>query len=476
MHNRPALLTFFIILDATVLSSLGIIFPIVWPLAPLGLGLFFLGLTRIEKLRAVVASGLLYGFVTGCAGIIWFWDTLPLDWLFIHDPTVQVLSVAMTWAYISLALSTAVAIGSLPLWYVLRLPYWFLYVPFVWVAIEEGRSWMFAVFTYAPQSLFGAHFSPASIGYPLTEASYLLQFAYPFGMYGLSYVAALGAAVAVFSFTTSSKRARIMSVVLLAVVLLLPLVIRPTPIATTKEMKIALLSTTVQAGTNEGADTARLLLEQTLATNPDLLVMPEAVNLTELYGEGFKASTLLENHPDTMLVHTLYQDRSGTLVYETTEGVAATYRKMFLMPLGEYAPSFSGIFYNGIKDESLKTHINTLRFYYERGTTTTAIKYNGAVIGSLLCSEMLSPHLYSDLVTTYNPNILINLSNNSWFHESKVLHDKLLQVAKTQAVAHQRYLLVATNESPAYAIAPNGSVMAMTAWGTPEALFLDIPY
>ncbi len=476
MHNRPALLTFFIIVDATVLSSLGIIFPTVWPLAPLGLGLFFLGLTRIIKLRAVVASGLLYGFVTGCAGIIWFWDTLPLDWLFIHDPTVQVLSMAMTWAYISLALGTAVAIGSIPLWYVLRLPYWFLYVPFVWVAIEEGRSWMFAIFTYAPQSLFGAHFSPASIGYPLTEASYLLQFAYPFGMYGLSYVAALGAAVAVFSFTTPSKQARIMSVVLLAVVLLLPLVIRPTPIATTKEMKIALLSTTVQAGTNEGADTARLLLEQTLAANPDLLVMPEAVNLTELYGEAFEAGTLLKNHPDTMLAHTLYHDRSETLVYETREGVAATYRKMFLMPLGEYAPSFSSIFYNGLKDEGLKSYINAMRFVYVQGTTTSAVTYKDAVIGGLLCSEILSPHLYADLIKKHEPDFLLNLSNNSWFHESRVLHNKLLQVAKTQAVSNQKYLLVATNESPAYAIHPSGEVIDMTTWSTPEALFITVPY
>lgn len=175
MQSRTALHLFLLTLAAATTSTLGIMYAFLWWLAPVGLTLFFLALVRINHRLTAISAGFFYGFSTGGAGIIWFFDTLPLDWLFIFDPAVQVISLTMTWAYITLALGTAVAVGSIALWYLLRLPYHFLLVPFVWVLIEEGRGWMFSIFTYAPQSLLGGHFSAASIGYPLVESTYLLH-------------------------------------------------------------------------------------------------------------------------------------------------------------------------------------------------------------------------------------------------------------------------------------------------------------
>lgn len=297
-------------------------------------------------------------------------------------------------------------------------------------------------------------------------------------MYGLSFIAALFASVAVCAFSNAPRRTRVLSVLLLSVILALPLVIQPHERAREKSLRVALLGTDVQAGTNVGTDEARALLDQTLTTNPDLIVMPEAITLDELYGaeSGVTAHELLEGHPRTMLAYTMYQNHFQTLIYETEQGVAGTYKKMFLMPLGEYAPSFSDIFYKGIKDESLKAHILSMRFYYQRGTETSVTQHNDATLGGLLCSEVLSPHLYEDMAATKGADILLNLSNNSWFHHSPILHAKLLQVAKTHAVANHTYFLVAANASPAYAVDPNGRVIGMTNWKTTEALFVDIPY
>lgn len=480
MLARPAFQNLLLTLASATLSTLGIVYAPVWFLAPLGLAIFLYTLHRVEKLRAGIAAGFVYGSATGGGGIVWFFDTLPLDWLFIHDPLVQVLSLTMTWAYITLALGVAVALGSIALWYLVRAPYWFIFVPFLWLIIEEGRAWMFAVFTYAPQSLLGGHFSPAAIGYPLAESSYLLELAHPFGMYGLSFAAALFACVLAYLRTRGvTRRAQLVSLVVLFATCAAPLLIEPaSTVSEGRTLTVALLGTTVAAGSNARADEARALLERTIEDDPDLIVLPEAIMLEELYGieSGITGRALLAGHPGTMLAHTVYQDRAQTLLYETADGVTATYQKMFLMPLGEYAPAFSSIFYNGIKDEALKSHIQNMRFYYERGDAVATATHNGARLGGLLCSEVLSPHLYATLVNDHDADILLNLSNNSWFHDSRTLHTKLLQVAKTHAVATRKYFLVAANDSPAYALDPNGRVIGMTGWSEPETLTVEIPY
>ena len=111
----------------------------------------------------------------------------------------------------------------------------------------------------------------------------------------------------------------------------------------------------------------------------------------------------------------------------------------------------------------------------ERGTKVKAVPYKNAVIGSLLCSEILSPQLYRDLVKNQDANILINLSHTSWFNGSKSLFNKMKQMAKVHAVQNRTYFIQTSNGLPSFVLDYNGKTVMETNQGETKIIYIDIP-
>lgn len=484
------------------MAAAGIIFPGAWFLVLPGLaGYFWLLLHRVRTMPGAFASGLWFGFITGGAGIIWFWDTLPLDFLGIANLTAQRLGVGMTWAYIAFGLGLPVAAGSI----VLRqlranrlLPFW---AGLVWVAVEIGRMWMFALFTWAPKSLPGPHFSAAAAGYPLTENFWLLQLARPFGLDALNFFVALmaaGAAVAIpVHVQRRDRRNHVWMQVALAVIALAVCswLTKPQPAGSedTPRFRVAMITEYYDFGSDlyrgGAAITQTIASAASLIPPVDVIMLPEEISLTSIFwfkeeADSFVASVFGDR--EILLLHTRNdhyphdEDPDAPeikkLAYEsTTRGIIGRYKKQMLMPLGEYAPSFARIFYAVIGDPDIEAHLEDVDRIALEKKLPEAVAFRGVRLGGLLCSDLLSPGLYRHLVREENADVLFNLSNQFWFHGSLRLHHKSQQMARVHAARNRRPFLVANNMAPSYAFDASGRLLVESAWGESGVTVVEVP-
>jgi apolipoprotein N-acyltransferase len=243
---------FGLLLAASTGTSLGIVYPALWWMVFPGLALFFLLLrSHTGNSPGAALYGLIFGSATGGAATIWFLDTLPLSFLGIRDPGVQWLAVSMTWLYVAVSLGFPVMIGAVSIW-LIRASRWFpLLAASLWVLIEIGRMWSFAITTWGPGSLFGPHFSAASIGYPLTENLPLAQLAYPLGIDALNlFVGILAACISVAPSVVRhpANRAPFAATTTLGLILSIPsIVTAPSPSAhNERPLRFAIISENIE--------------------------------------------------------------------------------------------------------------------------------------------------------------------------------------------------------------------------------------
>jgi len=103
------------------------------------------------------------------------------------------------------------------------------------------------------------------------------------------------------------------------------------------------------------------------------------------------------------------------------------------------------------------------------------VSVHGVRIAGLLCSDIVSPYLYRKFVQEQKPDLLINLANHFWFHGSRTLHSKTLQMARVHAVQNRLPMIVANNVAPSFALDPAGRVIAQSSWGARGVLYVELP-
>lgn len=489
------------LLAASILTAAGMISPTLWFLSVAGLGTFFYLLhTRAQTLTAALGYGFIFGTITGGGGTIWFWDTLPLDFLGIQNQAVQVLAIGMTWLYVATSLGLPISLASALLWRLRRQRLYPLFAAIVWTVAELGRMWAFAITTWAPVSLLGPHFSAAAIGYPLTESHILLQLADPFGIHALNFIAALLAAL-LASLASSPPEHRVnrpwmIQLGLAALLCSVPCVasLREKTHRTQHPLRIAIIAEHLTEVRDVGIHAAvadELASAAAIQPPVDAVLLPEEFSLTSIFWSREEATTFLRQHfgdREVLILNTRNnrypaEEDNETLehkklVYDTTDGKElGRYIKQNLMPLGEYAPAFTKTFFSLIPDSELQLYIDDVS---TAPTATSrrelfAADYRGFTIGGLLCSDILSPELYRSLVRDRHADILVNLANQFWFHGSRTLYTKTLQIARVHAVQNRRPLLMANNTAPSFAIDSNGSIMASSNWGERGVLVVQAP-
>jgi apolipoprotein N-acyltransferase len=487
-----------LLLTAVGSASLGIVVPTLWFSVFVGLAVFF-ALLRAHTPRATVAAlyGLLFGCATGGAGTIWFWDTLPLSFLGISDPHVQRIAVGMTWGFVAISLGLPVMIGAVAIW-VLRASRWFpVITPILWVLTEIGRMWSFAITTWGTQSLFGPHFSSASIGYAITESSLLARLAYPFGIDALNlFVALVAACVAVAPALGRQREVRVPFALTFGCALLLFTASRSsisaTPPADPNKLRVAIISERIQDVRD--LSTHRLLTEtlaKVAAAKPpvDVIILPEEFSLTSIFWSKSEASKFLTTHfgeREVLILNTrnnVYPEDERNeeiepkkLVYDTTSrGEVGRYTKQMLMPLGEYAPAFTQTFFSLLDDPELHLYLQDVAAGPPHTDHLSVGEFHGVRLGGLLCSDMLSPHLYRSLARDHQADVLVNLSNHFWFHGSRALYWKTMQMARVHAIQNHAPLLVANNMAPSFALDSEGHRIAEASWGSRDVLYVDLP-
>lgn len=470
-----------------------------WFLAPLGLALFFGGLRApgVTALQALL-FGLLFGCITGAASTVWFLDTLPLTFLGIDTPWVQRVAVCMTWAYVAISLATPVPFGALVLWYFRHSPFFPLLAGVVWALVEVGRMWSFALTTYGPNSLFGPHFSAAAIGYTLTENNALLQLADPWGLDALNFsVAFVAGILAVIPNVWTSGWTRLASLgqgfaVVVLWLLCLPGKDEPKHSNEVTPLRFAIISENLDTVRDESTHSSvldELTSAASVEPHSDVILLPEEFSLTSIFWSKDDYRKFVERYVgmrDVLIVNSRNElfpadeknefPESKKLVYDSTfNGELGRYTKQMLMPLGEYAPSFTKTFFSVIPDEMLQSHINEVAVVSPTHSRVLSLgEFKGARLGGLLCSDLFSPYLYRSLARDHGAQVLINLANHFWFHGSRTLYWKTLQMARLHAVQNRLPFLLANNVAPSFALDASGKLISETRWGARGVMYVNL--
>lgn len=484
---------------SSLLASLGLVLPFVWPGALVGLALFFrLLFSRKTSLWRSALYGLVFGSATGAAAILWFWDVLPLDFLGISSRFVQLAAVGISWAYVSFSLGLPVTIFAALMCAFRGSSYFPAACATLWPITELGRMWSFSFATWAPHSLLGPHFSPAAFGYALAESSLLLQLADPWGLDALNFAIALGAGLlAVIPDLGRETRMRrpfaAQSLCLLALLACAVFAAQRDAPQPSTPLRVAVLCENLPEVRNQSSHAAAAdLLARVAAVRPpvDVVVMPEEIGLASVFLSRGQAEAFYRTHfgtRDVLIMNTRDDFFTGEergpsreykkLVYEgTTAGEIGRYAKHMLMPLGEYAPWAAKPVFSLLRDEDLQLHLEDMSTIPAQRQPLETVKFRGWRIGGLLCSDLLSPLLYRELAVRGQADVLVNLSNPFWFHGSQLLYSKTKQMAKVHAVQNRLPFLLANNTAPSFALDSSGRVVAESAWGKRDVLVLELPF
>lgn len=486
-RNRPTLL----IVSSGVLTAIGVAVSSCWFLVCVGLSLFFYSVWQASSLRRATLYGLLFGTLVSGGGVLWFFETLPLSWLAVPPGGTEYIFIGVVWLVALIALAIPFALVT-PLFFLLRKNLFLIPLSALLFGImEELRMWSFALIFSSGETVFGAHFSIPALGYALAENTYLLQLASIGGIAVLNVSVALIGGVLAFLLLQLKKEGPRKTYLELGVVLaccgvvvLLPLFLTYSEPTDTHKTPVALITTTTPAGVSKDPATILALIQKAINDTyaPTIITLPEGHGLANTISNPDARRAILDSlspNREILLISSNKVLREGKeyreLMYESsTRGVVGTHTKMFLVPVGEYFPPVLQAIFSLTPAEALHGYRAYLGTGGKSGDTLSAATIHNTTVGSLMCSEMLSPSFYRRLVREKGANLFVTISNNSWFHGSAILHEKLIAVAKVHAVTNRTYFLVTSNDAPSFAIDPRGVLIAHSEWNKETVLFVDV--
>lgn len=129
---------------------------------------------------------------------------------------------------------------------------------------------------------------------------------------------------------------------------------------------------------------------------------------------------------------------------------AAVYRKMHLVPFGEYVPLRRLLFFIAPLVESVSD--------FAPGTRVTMLPVAGHMASTAICYEVVYPHLIRQAVLE-GSELLTTVTNDAWYGESSAPHQHYA-LASMRAIEQGRYLARAANTGISGIIDPYGREVA----------------
>ena len=156
-----------------------------------------------------------------------------------------------------------------------------------------------------------------------------------------------------------------------------------------------------------------------------------------------------------------HHDFNTALLTDKTGAIRGRYDKQFLLAFGEYLPfgETFPILYSWSPNSSR----------FSSGTSLEPLPFGDHKISALICYEDILPGFVNSMVQHADPDLLVNLTNDTWFGDTTEpwIH---LALAKLRAVEHRRYLVRATNTGVSALIDPVGRVAMHGSTFKEEAL------
>lgn len=453
-------------------------------------------------------------------GGLTFW-VLSVQWVRQTDPTAWVAWLAMAFVF-SLWWPGFLALARLAM-IRLRLPL-MVAAPILWVGMEYIRAHFLTGFPWY------------YLGHSQYRFLTLIQIADTASALGVSFLIALVNAwlvdlLSLPLFRRSGGRTRLtprQTVRLWTVTLLLggTLVYGAYRLSTANFRagpRLALLQTNFEQRYKQGADEMEImqrvqaLIERAVAAaaRPDLIVWPEtaypfgfitvdpAVGPTDLARQVERISDriplaawtekrdrvaehlhgLVDLIRVPMLVGSLHYDHrpdgmgkyNAAILFEPSVRTIRSYNKIHLVPFGEYIPFVEAMPWLRVFTPYRDGYIPSLTFGHE----PTVISFGPYRLAIGICFEDTVPHVIRRLFREpvpggAQPDMLINLSNDGWFHGSSEL-DMHLAVSVFRTIEHRVPLARAVNTGISALIDGNGEIRDTLPRQTESVLHVAVP-
>ena len=355
-----------------------------------------------------------------------------------------------------------------------------LAAPMAWVTTELGRAYLFTGFPWV------------LLGYSQATELPIAQLASVFGVYGVSALVASVSAVAAFVVATRDRRRRNLAVAAVASLLVVVAVwgsMRAAKHEWTSEgdpVRVGLVQGNVDQA--EKWDVARAasifrtyihMTRQAIAGGAQFVIWPESS--TPFYFEQDRAgadeiraiarqsgvpilvgSDQIDPGPPTTYYNAAFLVRADG----STGGV---YRKIHLVPFGEYVPLKRVFFFAAPLVEAVSD--------FSAGSEAVLLPVRGHLVSTSICYEIVYPDLVRRFVRG-GSELLTTITNDAWFGRTSAPYQHFEQ-ASMRAIEEGRYLVRSANTGISGIVDPYGRVLERSEIYQPaivigEARFLRV--
>jgi apolipoprotein N-acyltransferase len=349
--------------------------------------------------------------------------------------------------------------------------------PAIWVATELGRTYFLTGFPWV------------LLGYSESSLVPIAQIASVFGIFGLSaFVAAPSAVAAYVFFEREESRARLTAV--LGLILMMALTIAWGSVRLQRSARLD-QGTAIRVGVVQGSvpQTEKwnetfadrifsrylTMTRQAAAQGARLIVWPEASLPYYYERQPYVASAigLVVRETNSFLLFGGDQvEQAGdsrrffnsAFLIQPDGRVAGTYRKVHLVPFGEYVP-FERLLY-------FVTPI--VRSDFAAGDGVNVLPVGPHPLSTMICYEAVFPDLGLEAVRA-GSELLTTITNDAWYELSSAPYQHF-EMARVRAVEQGRYLVRAANTGISGIVDPYGRVIQRSNLFEPAVFAADIRF
>lgn len=338
--------------------------------------------------------------------------------------------------------------------------------PIVWVATELGRTYL--LFNGFPWVL---------LGYSQATTLPIAQLASLVGVYGVSALVATVSVAAAMCVATSSIRLRTIAIGVAASLVVVTAVWgsrRASRAEWTREgevVKVGLVQGNVSdAARRDPVQTPRILQDnlrltrQAIGAGADVVLWPESAMSPFRFADypdvaGLVRRVAREGHVSILVgsdqVERGRPDRwyNSAFLIRPDGTDAGVYRKIHLVPFGEYVPWRRLLFFIGPLVEAIGTG-------FDAGDDPTVLPVNGHGISVAICYEIVYPALVRQFVVR-GSELLTTITNDAWFGDTSAPYQHFAQ-ASMRAIEEGRYVVRAANTGISGIVDPYGRVLTQT--------------
>lgn len=338
----------------------------------------------------------------------------------------------------------------------------FVIAPVAWVAAEFARGHVLGGFPWIP------------LGSAVVTLVPVAQLASLVGVYGLSFfLLSLGTLVALA--LTTNGRARVAAVASAVVLLLTASVwgsVRVADARLTREgtpLTVGLIQPNIsqadkwnRAMVGEIGRRYTALTRRAVADGAQAVLWPESstpylFNEDPVQSEAVRA--LVRESGVPLLFGTDEIERgapdkyyNSAFMLDPTGAVAAVYRKMQLVPFGEFVPLKQVLFFVAPLVDAVSE--------FSPGERVTMLPIEGHMASTAICYEVVYPHLIRRAVLE-GAELLTTITNDAWYGDSSAPYQHF-ELASMRAIEQGRYLARAANTGISGVVDPYGRPVAAT--------------